>query len=65
MDKSCNVAINVSFNECSYNYFFYAFMNYANIQIRKKIDLPNIKERNNYGIYGLHDLRFTYFRDKC
>jgi len=61
MDNSCNVVINVSFNGRSYNYFFYVLMSYPNVQIRKKAALPNIKGRNNYGVYGLRDLGFSVY----
>ena len=53
MDKTCNVVINVSLNGHSCNYLFYVFIGYLNIQIRKKTNLPNIKGRNIYEVYGL------------
>ena len=64
MDIACNMVINVSFNGHSYNYYFYVFIKYSNIHIRKKATLPNRKGRNIYGVYGLLGLRFTYFRVK-
>ena len=61
-NNACNLVIDVSFNGRSYNYFFYLFTSFSNIQIREKVALPNIKGRNIYGVYGLRGLGFTYFR---
>ena len=63
-NNACNLVIDVSFNGRSYNYFFYLFTSFSNIQIREKVALPNIKGRNIYGVYGLWGLVFTNFRVK-